>query len=92
MTEIISNNAAVALMFPIGQAAAQSLGVDLMPFVIGIMMAGSASFATPIGYQTNTFVYGAGGYRVRDFVIVGLPLNLLFAVVAVLVIPLFFPF
>lgn len=92
MTEIISNNAAVALMFPIGQAAAQSLGVDLMPFVIGIMMAGSASFATPIGYQTNLMVYGPGGYTFGDFLRIGIPLNLTAGTCGVILTPLIFPF
>tara|TARA_R110000782_G_scaffold19101_9_gene52061 strand:+ start:23107 stop:24906 length:1800 start_codon:yes stop_codon:yes gene_type:complete len=92
MTEIISNNAAVALMFPIGQAAAQTLGVDFMPFVIGIMMAGSASFATPIGYQTNLMVYGPGGYNFRDFLRIGVPMNLTAGTCGVILTPLMFPF
>lgn len=92
MTEIISNNAAVALMFPIGQAAAHTLGVDLMPFVIGIMMAGSASFATPIGYQTNLMVYGPGGYTFGDFLRIGIPMNLTAGTCGVILTPLMFPF
>lgn len=92
INEFISNNAAVALIFPIALATADSLGVDFMPFVIAIMMAGSASFASPIGYQTNLMVYGPGGYRFTDFVKIGLPLNVLVGVTAVAITPLVFPF
>lgn len=91
-TEVITNNAAAVLVFPIAEATAASLGVSVMPFVIVIMMAASASFATPIGYQTNLMVYGPGGYRFTDYVRIGLPLNLLLGVVAVLLAPLFWPF
>ena len=92
LTEIISNNAAVALMFAIAHATAASLGVSFMPFVIAIMMAGSASFATPIGYQTNLMVYGPGGYTFGDFLRVGIPMNIVAGLCAVLITPLVFPF
>ena len=91
-TEFITNNAAAVLMFPIAQAAAAALGVSFWPFIVAIMMAASASFATPIGYQTNLMVYGPGGYRFTDYVRFGLPLNLLLAAVTISLIPLFWPF
>jgi len=92
LTEIVTNNAAAALIFPVAIALAKSLGVDYMPFVIAIMVGASASFATPIGYQTNLMVYGPGGYRFTDFLRVGIPINLLFWLITVMVTPLVFPF
>lgn len=91
-TEIITNNAAAALIFPIAMAVAESLGVNFMPFVIAIMMACSASFATPLGYQTNLMVYGPGGYTFKDFLKIGIPMNVLVGVCAVILSPIVFPF
>lgn len=91
MTETLSNNAAVILLTPIAAGLALSLGLDPRPFVVAVMFAGSASFATPIGYQTNTLVYQAAGYRFTDFVRVGVPMNLLMWGTATIVIPIFWP-
>ena len=87
-TEMITNNAAAVLVFPIALATAHNLGVNFMPFAIVIMMGASASFATPIGYQTNLMVYGPGGYRFNDFVRIGLPLNILMGIISVALAPL----
>lgn len=89
---IATNNAAAVLMFPIALATAQSLGVDFLPFAITIMVAASTSFATPIGYQTNLMVYGAGGYRFMDYMRIGLPLTLLVGVVTVIIVPMVWVF
>ncbi len=79
LTELISNNAAVVVMVPVGVVAAETLGIDPRAVVLAIMFAASTSFSTPVGYQTNTMVYGPGGYKFTDFLRVGGPLNLLLA-------------
>ena len=91
-TEFLSNNAAVALMVPIALGIAATLGIDPRPFVVASCIAASASFATPIGYQTNTYVYGVGGYKFFDFTKVGLPLNIICFIVTVTVVPMFWSF
>ncbi|HVA49453.1 MAG TPA: SLC13 family permease [Pirellulales bacterium] len=91
-TELITNNAAAALMFPMAVKTAEGLQVNWMPFVIVVMMAASAGFATPIGYQTNLMVYGPGGYRFSDYLKVGVPLDLLIGVITVLLAPFLWPF
>ena len=91
-TELLSNAAAAALVFPIALEAARQLGVDARPFAVAIAIAASAAFASPIGYQTHLMVYGPGGYRFSDFLKIGVPLDLLVFVVAFLVIPFVWPF
>ena len=91
-TELLSNATVAVLITPIAVALAESFGVDPRPFLVGVMMAASAAFATPFGYQTNVLVYQMGGYSYMDFVRVGLPLNLVTWVAAMIAIPIFFPF
>jgi di/tricarboxylate transporter len=91
-TELITNNAAAVLVFPIALSTSQGLGVSFMPFAIAIMMAASASFSTPIGYQTNLMVYGPGGYRFTDYFKVGIPMNLLLAALTIAIAPLVWAF
>jgi len=92
LTSIATNNVAAVLAFPIALSAAHHMNVDVMPFAMTIMVAASASFATPIGYQTNLMVYNAGGYRFADFVRIGLPLTLLVGLVTVGLVPLIWGF
>ena len=91
LTELVTNNAVAVLMAPIAAGVAMQLGLDPRPFVVAVMFGASASFATPIGYQTNTLVFSAGGYRFLDFVRIGLPMNIIIGLVTVLVIPLIWP-
>ncbi|WP_291735355.1 SLC13 family permease, partial [Leisingera sp. F5] len=91
LTELVSNNAVAVVVTPIAIGLAQAMGVDPRPLVVAVMVAASASFATPIGYQTNTLVYGPGGYKFTDFLRVGIPLNLTVGMVASLIIPFFWP-
>lgn len=92
LTEMITNNAAAALIFPLAVSVAASLGVNAMPFIMIVIFAASASFATPIGYQTNLMVMGPGGYRFADFIKFGLPLNLLVGITALVLVPVIWPF
>jgi len=92
LTELLSNATVAVLVTPIAVALAESLGVSPRPFLVAVMMAASAAFATPFGYQTNVIVYQMGGYRYMDFVRVGLPLNFITGAVAILAIQAFFPF
>jgi di/tricarboxylate transporter len=92
LTELVSHNAAAALMFPIGLATAVTIGADPRPFVMAILLGASLSFLTPLGYQTNLMVYGLGGYRFTDFSRIGIPLNVVTVTLGLVLIPIFFPF
>ncbi len=92
LTNIISNNASAILFAPIAIGVAQQLGVSPMPFLLGVIFGANAAFATPIGYQTNLMVLSAGLYSFRDFIRVGLPLNILVWLLVSFFIPLFWPF
>jgi di/tricarboxylate transporter len=91
LTELISNNAVAVVVTPIAIGLADAMGIDARPLVVAVMVAASASFATPIGYQTNTLVYGPGGYKFTDFLRVGIPLNLSIGLLASALIPLLWP-
>ena len=92
VTELITNNAAAALMFPFAMDTARGLDANYLPFVIAVMMAASAGFATPIGYQTTLMVYGPGGYRFSDYVKIGVPLDILIGIITVAIAPFVWPF
>ena len=92
LTAFATNNVAAVLAFPIALSAANHMNVDVVPYAVTIMVAASASFATPIGYQTNLMVYNVGGYRFSDFVRIGVPLTLLVGLVTVWLVPLIWEF
>jgi di/tricarboxylate transporter len=92
VTEVITNNAAGVMMFPIGLAVAQGTGSHYMPFVVCVMVAASAAFVTPIGYQTNMMIYGPGGYRWTDYLKFGLPMSVIVCIATVLIVPHVWPF
>jgi di/tricarboxylate transporter len=91
VTELMSNNAAAVLIFPVALATATAVGADPRPFVIAVTLSASLSFLSPIGYQTNMMVYALGGYRFTDFARVGVPLTLTCIVLQLLIIPMAFP-
>jgi di/tricarboxylate transporter len=92
LTELVSHGAAVSLIFPIALQASAHLGLDCLPFVAAVTIAGSLGFATPLGYQTHMMVYGPGGYRFSDFLRIGIPLDILCWALAVVLIPIVIPF
>ncbi|KZN68152.1 potassium transporter TrkA [Pseudoalteromonas luteoviolacea S4060-1] len=91
-TELITNNAAAALSFPVAYALAVGFGVDPLPFIMAVAFGASASFISPFGYQTNLMVYSAGNYRIRDYVTVGVPLSIIYSITVLTLIPMVFPF
>lgn len=92
LTELVTNNAAAALAFPIALSTAKAFGVDPMPFIMVVAYGASACFLMPFGYQTHLMVYSPGRYRVRDFLRAGLPVTVVYSVGVLLLVPLFFPF
>ncbi|WP_159739670.1 SLC13 family permease [Vibrio atypicus] len=92
LTELVTNNAAAALSFPIGYSMAIGYGVDPMPFIMAVLFGASASFISPYGYQTNLLVYSVGNYKLTDYIRVGIPLSIVYSVLVLALIPQFFPY
>lgn len=92
LTELITNNAAAALAFPIGYSMAVGYGVDPMPFIMAVLFGASASFISPYGYQTNLLVYSVGNYKMSDYMRIGIPISLVYSILVLTLIPVFFPF
>lgn len=92
LTELVTNNAAAALAFPLGYSMAISYGVDPMPFIMAVLFGASASFISPYGYQTNLLVYSVGNYKITDYIRVGIPISIVYSVLVLALIPQFFPF
>ncbi|AIL69482.1 TPA: SLC13 family permease [Vibrio vulnificus] len=92
LTELVTNNAAAALAFPLGYSMALGYGVDPMPFIMAVLFGASASFISPYGYQTNLLVYSVGNYRLLDYLKIGVPISLVYSVLVLTLIPIFFPF
>ncbi|MGY0616528.1 SLC13 family permease [Vibrio sp. FJH11] len=92
LTELVTNNAAAALAFPIGYSMAVGYGVDPMPFIMAVLFGASASFISPYGYQTNLLVYSVGNYKLTDYVRIGVPISIVYSVLVLTLIPVFFPF
>jgi di/tricarboxylate transporter len=92
MTEVMTNNAAAALIFPIAYGLAESFGLNIMPFVMAVAYGASASFLTPYGYTTNLMVQNLGGYTLRDYFRMGLPLSITYSGLVLFLIPRVFPF
>ncbi|MDY6889858.1 MAG: SLC13 family permease, partial [Pseudomonadota bacterium] len=91
-TELITNNAAAALSFPVAYSLAVGFNVDPLPFIMAVAFGASASFISPFGYQTNLMVYSAGNYRLKDYITMGLPLSIIYSITVLTLIPLVFPF
>ncbi|WP_117235817.1 SLC13 family permease [Vibrio maerlii] len=92
LTELVTNNAAAALSFPIGYSMAVGYGVDPMPFIMAVLFGASASFISPYGYQTNLLVYSVGNYKLKDYLRIGVPISLVYSVLVLTLIPVFFPY